>query len=186
MDGMDKMSQPETKPSVAVGIQLQVQVSDTATVMLQTHVDRENPEERNRSLDLVHACAERLHYRYRQTALARMIQETELRLAAEQAQAVKDQAAYELDSVRRAGELDRVREDDRATFTTSDRRGTYKPNAKAVQAVNRIEQEQTRATEQHEQRVEISTTNIAKFTRDLEMRQAERAQLEALLNGADR
>jgi len=175
----------ETKPSVAIGIQLQVAVSDGATVMLQSHVDREDGDERVRTLDLLHECAERLFNRYRLTALKSIIMNQESLLAREAEQHADDVAHHKADAERRAGLLNDARTEDAAAWGADNRRGDYKPSAKAVQQVARIEQEQTKANELLAQQTAQTETNRRKITQELALSIAEREQLERLLNGAN-
>ena len=185
MDGMQMSTETPAKVSVALGLQLQVQVSDTATVMLQTHVDRDDPVERNRSIDIAHAAAERLHHRYKVTKLGDMIRSTVIAIEMEQERAAKDLEHFTSESVRRAGLKDQITQGERAAFNDAERRGAFKPAREAAQQLARLDSEHEKAAAQQAQQAEQSAVNIRKHERDLAAMRAEREQLEKLLNGAD-
>ncbi len=181
------MSQNEApaKVSVAMGLQLQVQVSDTATVMLQTHVDRDDAAERNKSIDIAHAAAERLFHRYRITTLGGLIRQTEIAIQGEHDRAAKDAEHFKAETERRAAAKDAAMAIDRAKFVDDGKRGDFKPSGAAVQSVQRLEAEHEKAAAQQAQQFEQTQVNIRKHWRDLNAMRAEREQLETLLNGAN-
>lgn len=186
MDGMMTKEAP-LKPSVALGLQFQVQVSDNASVMFSTHVDRDDVVERNKTLDLVHACAERLFHRYRVTALRDKIRGAEFSIEHTNRQRELDIANYTADTARRAEQKDQVQADDLAQFASSGRRGEYKTDAKLIQRVARIDADQKNAFDLHWQQLDQAETSIRKLTSEREVMLAEIEQLEASLkDGTDR
>ena len=185
MDGMQMSTEAPAKVSVALALQLQVQVSDTATAMISTHMDRDDPAERNRSIDIAHAAAERLHHRYKVTKLGDLIRQTVIAIEMEHERAASDLQHFTSESARRAGLKNQVTQVERAAFDEAQRRGAFKPAPAAAQQLARLDSEHEKAAAQQAQQAEQSAVNIRKHERDLAAMRAELEQLEKLLNGVN-
>ena len=185
MDGMQMSTEAPAKVSVALALQLQVQVSDAATAMISTHMDRDDPAERNRSIDIAHAAAERLHHRYKVTKLGDLIRQTVIAIQMEHERAAKDLEHFTSESVRRALQKDKITEGERTSFDAAQRRGSFKPSTVAAQQLARLDTEHERAASQQTIQAEQSAVNVRKHEHDLAAMRAELEQLEKLLNGAN-
>jgi hypothetical protein len=173
------------KPTVALGLQLQVQVSDGASVMFQTHVDRDDAIERNKTIDTVHAAAERFLFRYRITALESMITQRGAAIEQEHAQRVRDLENFAKDNARRAVEKDAAMADDARAWRESGKRGDYKPAPRVLTQVARLDQEIRDAQDLETHQKATHETNVAKLSRDIEMMKAEIKDLRAKLAPPD-
>lgn len=183
---MDGMSMPETtgKVSVAMGMQLQVAVSETATVMFQTHVDRDDVTERNRSIDIAHASAERFLHHYRVTKLESLIIEEMVRLDRARAQLVKDQQAYERDTAERAVKIGVIKEEAGQAHVSANRRGEPKLSDAAARNLRLITEAAEAARSAHENNIATVQGNIAMHQDNIAMFESEKRHIEALLAAA--
>jgi adenine-specific DNA methylase len=186
MDGMGEITRREAdvKPKVALSIQLQVGVSDQATVMFQTHVDRDNVAERTEALDIVHVCAERLFYRYRVTALTTKINGNLISIDQERQRAERVTADYVRESAERIARRDALENDARQAFVVGGRRGDWKPDPATERKLGLIEQDQEKALEAHENHQRTANSSIEQLEHQITIYRMEIQQIEKLLNAA--